>query len=115
MPDVPQRGEVWFADMNPVRGHEQAGRRPVLVVSHNRFNASAADLVVVLPITSRNRGIPLHVPISPPEGGLRVASVIQCDHIRSISKERLIKRFGAISERAMQEVESLLLRLMDLE
>ena len=48
----PARGEVWLADLNPVRGHEQAGRRPVLVVSEDLFNQGPAGLAVVLPLTS---------------------------------------------------------------
>lgn len=64
------RGDVWLADLSPVRGHEQAGRRPVLVASVDPFNQSRADLVVVIPITSTLRSIPFHVVVQPPEGGL---------------------------------------------
>ncbi|OYV95604.1 MAG: growth inhibitor PemK, partial [Planctomycetia bacterium 21-64-5] len=49
----PVRGEVWTVNLDPVRGHEQAGTRPALIVSVNRFNHGPAGLVVVLPITSR--------------------------------------------------------------
>src|SRR5438128_11466126 len=49
---APIRGEVWLIDLNPVRGHEQAGRRPALVVSDDLFNQGPAGLVIVLPITS---------------------------------------------------------------
>lgn len=55
----PARGDIWLADLNPVRGHEQAGRRPVLVVSVDLFNQGRADLVVVLPVTSTIRA-PFH-------------------------------------------------------
>ena len=58
---APARGEVWLADLNPVRGHEQAGRRPVLVVSEDLFNRGPAGLAIVLPMTSTLRGIPSHV------------------------------------------------------
>ncbi|MBI1913682.1 MAG: type II toxin-antitoxin system PemK/MazF family toxin [Planctomycetes bacterium] len=64
----PQRGEVWLADLDPTFGHEQGGRRPVLVVSVDSFNAGLSGLVVVLPITSRIRPVPLHIPVDPPEG-----------------------------------------------
>jgi mRNA interferase MazF len=66
----PLRGQVWMADLDPTKDHEQAGKRPVLVVSADVFNAGPADLVVVLPITSKAKGIPTHVAVSPPEGGL---------------------------------------------
>src|ERR1700722_13686295 len=62
----PQRGEVWLADLDPSFGHEQGGRRPILVVSVDSFNAGLSGWVVVLPITSRKRSLPLHIPIDPP-------------------------------------------------
>ncbi|NCR44934.1 MAG: type II toxin-antitoxin system PemK/MazF family toxin, partial [Microcystis aeruginosa SX13-01] len=52
------RGEIWLADLNPVRGHEQAGKRPCLVISADLFNQGASGLVVVLPVTSKDKGIP---------------------------------------------------------
>ena len=58
---TPLRGEVWLVDLNPTRGREQAGKRPVLVVSTNGFNKSPADLVVIAPITSKDKSIPWHV------------------------------------------------------
>jgi hypothetical protein len=64
----PRRGEVWPVDLNPPRGHEQAGRRPALVVPADAFNRSRAGLVMVVPLTTRARGIPTHVEVRPPEG-----------------------------------------------
>jgi hypothetical protein len=55
------RGEIWLADLNPVRGHEQAGKRPCLVISADLFNQGASGLVVVLPVTSKDKGIPFHL------------------------------------------------------
>ena len=55
----PQRGEVWLIDFDPIRGHEQAGRRPALILSVDVFNASPADLAV--PSTKTLRAIPTHV------------------------------------------------------
>ncbi len=101
----PRRGDVWLADLDPVRGHEQAGRCPILVVSVDPFNQGPADLVIVLPITSRSRGIPAHVSLVPPEGGLRTASVILCDGIRSISKDRLVTRWGKVNPATLSDVE----------
>ena len=108
------RGEIWLADLNPVRGHEQAGRRPVLVVSVDAFNQSRADLVVVIPITSTLRPIPFHVVVQPPEGGLTNPSALLCEAVRSISKDRLVTRWGAVSPATMSQVEDrlrILLRL----
>lgn len=65
-----KRGDVWYAQFDPVRSREQAGHRPALIVSTDRFNGGPRDLVVVLPISSRDRQIRWHVPLIPPDGGL---------------------------------------------
>jgi mRNA interferase MazF len=110
----PQRREIWLADLDPTFGHEQGGRRPVLVVSVDSFNAGLSGLVVVLPITSRRRPLPLHIPIDPPEGGLRQPSAILCDAVRSIDQRRLINCRGTISNAMMTLVEDRLRRLLGL-
>lgn len=110
----PSRGEIWWVNLDPTRGHEQAGRRPSLVVSANELNHGAAGLVVVLPITSKPKGIPLHVELHPPEGGVRQRSFVKCEDIRSVAKERLASKLGTVGSRTMAEVEQrlkLLLRL----
>jgi mRNA interferase MazF len=109
-----QRGEVWTADLDPTFGHEQGGRRPVLIVSVDSFNAGLSGLVVVLPITSRQRPLPLHIPVDPPEGGLRLPSAILCDAIRSIDRRRLIDCWGTISAATLALVEDRLRRLLGL-
>ncbi len=108
------RGEIWLADLNPVRGHEQAGRRPVLVVSVDPFNQSRAELVVVIPITSTLRPIPFHVVVQPPEGGLTNPSALLCEAVRSISKDRLATRWGTVSPATMSQVEDRLRILLHL-
>lgn len=111
---APARGEVWLADLNPTRGHEQAGRRPVLVVSEDIFNRGPAGLAIVLPMTSMLRDIPSHVAVAPPEGGLKNRSAILCEAVRSVSIERLVVRWGAVEKRTMTAVEDrlrILLRL----
>ena len=111
---APGRGEVWLTDLNPVRGHEQAGRRPALIVSEDLFNQGPAGLVIVLPITSTVRRIPSHVEVVPPEGGLKVRSAVLCDGVRSISTDRLHARWGHVSPRTMIAVENALRFLMRL-
>lgn len=108
------RGEVWLADLNPVKGHEQAGNRPCLIISVDLFNQGASGLVVVLPITSKKKGIPFHVELNPPEGGLKVQSFIKCEDVRSISVERLEKRWGIVSPEILAAVEDRLRILMGL-
>lgn len=104
----PLRGEVWLADLNPVRGHEQAGRRPVLVVSDDLFNQGPADLVIVVPITGVGRGIPSHIRLQPPEGGLKKESFAMNEAVRSISKARLARKLGRISYPTLLQIEDCL-------
>ena len=108
------RGEIWLADLNPIRGHEQAGRRPVLVISDDLFNEGPAGLVVVLPITTTLRRIPLHVTIHPPEGGLKTTSAVLCEAIRSISNERCLKKWGLVSIETLFQIEDRLKILLGL-
>jgi mRNA interferase MazF len=115
MPPLPNRGEIWLADLNPTRGHEQAGARPALIISTNTFNHGPAGLVLVLPLTRTDRRIPIHVPIEPPEGGVSARSYILCDAVRSIAKDRLEPRpWGSVSEATLQKVEDHLRILMEL-
>ena len=101
----PFRGEIWNADLDPTRGREQAGRRPVLVISTDRFNESPAELVVIIPITSKGKGIPWHVPIvAGREAGLTKDSFVMCEAIRCVARERLAKRLGEIAAPALAEV-----------
>jgi mRNA interferase MazF len=110
----PSRGEIWMVDLNPVRGHEQAGLRPCLVVSVDLFNHGPAELLVVLPITSKDKQIPLHVPIDQQVSGLDVRSFIKCEDIRSISIERLVQRIGKSPQELMALVEDRLRILLQL-
>lgn len=96
------------------RGHEQSGTRPAPVVSVDEFNHGPAGLLIVLPITSRARNIRWHVPVSPPEAGLFIQSYIKCEDIRSILKERLVRRLGNVSARTGSAVEYRLRILMRL-
>jgi len=110
----PRRGEVWLVDLNPTRGREPFGRRPSLVISVDLFNQGPAELIVVLPITSKDKGIPFHVPIEISEGGLLKRSFIKCEDIRSISKDRFSKRLGLVSQETMAAVEDRLCILLNL-
>jgi mRNA interferase MazF len=111
----PSRGDVWFIDLSePPKGREQAGNRPALVVSVNKFNYGPADLAVVLPISKVAKGIPLHVEINPPEGGVTMRSFIKCEAIRSIGRVRLVRLMGRIKDSTMELVEDRIRILLDL-
>jgi mRNA interferase MazF len=113
-PVAPSRGDVWRVDLKPTGGHEQAGVRPAVVVSVDLFNQGPAGLVVVLPLTTTARGVPLHVPVDPPEGGLRQRSFVKCEDVRSVSIVRLVDRWGQLSARTMLLVDDRLRILLGL-
>jgi mRNA interferase MazF len=101
----PVRGEIWYGHLDPVRGHEQGGSRPVLIISDDIYNRGPAELVLAVPLTTMRRGVRLHVSIFPPEGGISRPSVILCDAIRSLAKERLTDRWGTVTDTTMAAVE----------
>lgn len=108
------RGEVWLADLNPIQGHEQAGVRPVLVISANEMNRSRLELVVVLPITSKPRPFPSRVAVTPPEGGLTMLSQVICEQPRTVSWARFKKRLGTTSPATMDQVERVIRPMLGL-
>jgi len=101
-----KRGEIYYANLDPVIGSEQGGIRPVLIIQNdlgNRFSPT----VIVLPLTSRmgKANLPTHVPIMPPQGGIRKPSLILCEQVRTLEKSRLTGYLGALSGEKMQLVE----------
>ena len=109
-----RRGDVWWIDLDPTRGHEQAGRRPALVLSVDQLNRSAAGLMMVVPITRTARGVRSHVEIAPPDAGLRETSFAMCEALRSVSRERLSRRLGTVSPHVLAQVEDRLRILLGL-
>lgn len=98
------RGDVFTGDLDPVAGHEQAGRRPVLIVSIDPMNSSAAELVIAVPLTTRDRGSELHVRLDPPEGGLDRVSFALPEMVRVLSTGRLGRRLGHASADSVEMV-----------
>jgi mRNA interferase MazF len=105
IPPAPARGQVWLIDLDPTRGHEQAGTRPALVISVDPFNQTALGLAIVVPITSRAKEFPLHVRLDPPEGGLQHTSYAKCEDVRSVSREQLSKPLGRVTPAVLRQVE----------
>ncbi len=109
------RGEVRLVDLDPTRGHEQAKTRPCIVVSDDRFNRSAAGLVVIVPLTSVDRGIPWHVLLAAGEGGTRQDSWAIVEQVRTVSTERLVgEPWGRAPASVMRAIEERLRLLLDL-
>lgn len=102
---TPRQREVWLAELDPTVGQEQAGRRPVVVVSVDQLNeAQPPGLAIVVPLTSTDRGQRLHVPFEPPEGGLERRSFALVEMVRSISHRRLVERRGTVRPVTLHEI-----------
>lgn len=100
------RGSVWFVNLDPTIGHEQAKNRPCLVVSANSYNQGESGLVVVVPITSRKRELFWMVPIGKQETMLEKESYIMCDQIRTVSLQRFTSQcLGVVSDYTVSLVE----------
>ena len=110
---APRRGEVWRVDFEPVRGHEQGRSRPALVISNDILNPSPAAMVTVVPITTKERKLRSYLRLDPPDGGLPQTSFVICDQIRTISKDRLGRRYGVLARGTLAEVETCLKFLLD--
>jgi len=97
------RGEVWWADLNPVRGREQAGLRPVLVISHDVFNQRSGT-VIAMALTSQRptAGFPLTLEIDSER--LPKKSWVKISQIRTLSTERLGKRLGVVAPEELDAV-----------
>ncbi len=104
------RGEIWLIDLNPVIGREQSGIRPALVVSDDMFNHGLSEMVILVPITSKHRGIPTHIELD--SEFLNLKSYIKTEDIRSVSVKRLLKKLGTVEKEVMNRVEQRLKMLL---
>ncbi len=95
---APRRGEIWLTDFGTPIGHEQGYRRPAVVVSADRLNASRAGLVIVVPMTTTRRELPTHVEIEAGPSGLEETSYAKAEDIKSVSVDRLVHRIGRAPE-----------------
>jgi mRNA interferase MazF len=103
------RGEVWYFDPDPTRGREQKKPRPCLILSADTYNNGPSDLLIVLPLTTKKKGIPCHIEVK--LEGQRQTSYIMSDQIRCISKERLTignhrtEKIGFVDKKTLESVE----------
>lgn len=99
-----KQGEIWYADLNPTKGSEQAGLSPVVVVSGNLLN-QYLNVVIVVPLTTKVKGYKGNPVLKPSkENGLKIESEMLVFHIRSVSKERLVRRVGFVEDQIITQV-----------
>ena len=93
-----KQGEIWFANLDPTKGSEQAGYRPLLILSGNLLN-SYLKVVITAPLTTKVKNYKGN-PILEPNysNGLKEKSEVLIFHIRSVSKDRLMEKIGKVSD-----------------
>lgn len=101
-----KRGQIYYADLSPVRGSEQGGKRPVLIIQNDKGNHYSPCVIVAI-ITSRNKTkLPTHVDIEPSvKNGLGAPSIIELEQIRTIDKTRLEEKIGHAGTAVMANVD----------
>jgi mRNA interferase MazF len=106
---IVRRGEIYYADLSLALGSEQGGSRPVLIVQNDIGNKNAPTTIVA-PITSKltKRPLPTHVPVSKNIEGLVCESVILLEQVRTIDKQRLKEKLGAVPSEVMEKVNKAL-------
>src|SRR5205085_11455808 len=102
-----KRGEIWLADLNPTRGSEQAGTRPVLIFQNNLISKYTTTILAI-PLTTnlRRASLPSCAQISKGEVGLASDSVALCHQLKVLDKTRLLKKLGVVSPKTISAIES---------
>lgn len=100
-----KRGDIFFAQLNPVQGSEQGGCRPVLIVQNDVGN-TYSPTTIILAITSQidKAKLPTHVELSPRESGLELNSVVLAEQMRTIDKSRLKQKVAVLEQRTMERI-----------
>ena len=111
-----RRGDIWWCDLGPVLGSAPAGRRPVLVVSADGFNASNFRTVIAAALTTNvdRARRPANVLLEEGAAGLARDSVVMVSHLRTLDKTTLVERSGRLSRSRMAQVDAGLRRVLDL-
>lgn len=101
-----KRGEIWLAELNPTRGSEQAGTRPVLIFQNNIISKYTTTILAI-PLTTnlRRASLPSCVQISKGDGGPASDSVVLCHQLRVLDKTRLLRRLGTVKAQTLSAIE----------
>ena len=104
-----RRGDIFYADLNPVIGSEQGGTRPVLVVQNDIGNKYSPTIIITAITSQINKAkLPTHVEIKAGSYGLVKDSVVLLEQIRTIDKTRLKEKIGRCDENLMVQIDKLL-------
>ncbi|MCL2366375.1 MAG: type II toxin-antitoxin system PemK/MazF family toxin [Oscillospiraceae bacterium] len=106
-----KQGDILKLDLDPTKGHEQAGYRPVLVVNNMSFS-KASNMVIVCPITNTDRNSPLHVKLE----GLTTTGFVMCDQIKAVDiRVRTYRVVEMVDEDTLWEVTDIICGSVDIE
>lgn len=107
---TPERGDIVWLQFDPQTGHEQAGRRPALVISPRIYNRKTG-LALLCPITSNVKGYPFEAHIPP---GSKATGVVLCDQVKSLDwRARKARKLGPAPRGVIDEVTAKILVLVD--
>jgi len=100
-----KRGDIYMANLNPTKGREQSGIRPVLVFSGDAMNQHS-DICIVFPLTTQIKGYPGAYTIGATKtNGLAIDSDVLTFQVRTISQKRLGKKVGRVDKKTLEEIE----------
>ena len=105
MPPDLRRGTVVWAELDPTRGREQAGRRPALIIASDLYLEQADTLAIILPATTIERGWPNHVRLRGPAFTPTRPTFAMTEQPRTVTRQRLHDVIGAVDRETMDEVD----------
>jgi mRNA interferase MazF len=110
-----KRGEIYWCDLEPRRGHEQGARRPVVIVSADPYNESQSPLIGIVPLTTAVAKNPVHIALAAEDTGLSAPSTALVDHARFLDRTRLHSNvIGRLSFKAQSHLDLNLRRVLGL-
>jgi mRNA interferase MazF len=107
-------GEIWLAGLDPTVGHEQGGRRPVVVVSADGLHSLPINMLVVVPLTGHDRGLVTQPRVGTGQSGLSRVSFARPEDMRAIDASRLQRRLGQVSASELAEIRKVMRYFLDL-
>lgn len=114
MIDFPKRTEIWLVRLDPAVGSEIKKTRPALIIS-NDINNQYSSLVTILPIGDKGAKVyPFEVVLFEENSGLSKPSKVKCQQIRTVDKERLVRKLGGVSKKSLPDIEEALKLHLDI-
>ncbi len=98
------RGDIFFADLDPVIGSEQGGKRPVIIIQNDTGNKYSPTVIVACVTSSGKKKMPTHIRLEG-QDGLSPESIVLLEQIRTIDKSRLLHKLGTLQENKLREID----------